>query len=79
MLLLRLLQLPSVPVAEELSAKGYNKRSSEHLNLYGNNDFNKEMHAKYLGHEDINNLKGLKIEMIYNLTSKLQKAYLEID
>ncbi len=50
---------------KELSAKGYNKRSSEHLNLYGNNDFNKEMHAKYLGHEDINNLKGLEVEMIF--------------
>ena len=50
---------------KELSAKGYNKRSSEHLNLYGNKDFNKEMHEKYLGHEDINNLKGLEVEMIF--------------
>ena len=23
------------------------------------------MHAKYLGHEDINNLKGLEVEMIF--------------
>ena len=51
---------------EELSAKGYNKRSSEHLKLYGNNEFNKEMHKKYLGHEDINNLKGLEVEMVFN-------------
>ncbi len=50
---------------KELSAKGYNKRSSEHLNLYGNNDFNKEMHEKYLSHEDINNLKGLEVEMVF--------------
>ena len=50
---------------KELSAKGYNKRSSEHLNLYGNNDFNKEMHEKYLTHEDINNLKGLEVEMVF--------------
>ncbi len=50
---------------KELSAKGYNKRSSEHLNLYGKNDFNKEMHEKYLGHEDINNLKGLEVEMVF--------------
>ncbi len=51
---------------EELSAKGYNKRSSEHLKLYGNNEFNKEMHKKYLGHEDINNLKGLEVETVFN-------------
>ena len=35
------------------------------MKLYGNNDFDKEMHAKYLGHEDINNLKGLEVEMIF--------------
>ena len=50
---------------KELSAKGYNRRSSEHLKLYGNNDFNKEMHEKYLGHEDINNLRGLEVEMVF--------------
>ena len=50
---------------EELAAKGYNNRSSEHLNLYGNNDFDKDIHTKYLGHEDIKNLKGLEIEMIF--------------
>ena len=50
---------------KELAAKGYNNRSSEHLNLYGNNDFDKDMHTKYLGHEDIKNLKGLEIEMIF--------------
>ena len=45
---------------KELSAKGYNKRSSEHLKLYGNNDFDKDIHKKYLIHEDINNLKVYK-------------------
>ncbi len=50
---------------KELAAKGYNKRSSEHLNLYGANDFDKEIHANYLTHEDINNLKGLEVEMIF--------------
>ena len=50
---------------KELAAKGYNKRSSEHLNLYGTNDFDKEIHANYLTHEDINNLKGLEVEMIF--------------
>ena len=50
---------------DELSAKGYNKRSSEHLSLYGNNDFSIDMHKKYLAHEDINNLKGLEVDMVY--------------
>ena len=50
---------------KELSAKGYNKRSSEHLKLYGNNDFDKDIHKKYLIHEDINNLKGLEVDLIY--------------
>lgn len=53
---------------KELAAKGYNKRSSEHLNLYGNKAFNKEIHTKYLGHENINNLKGLEVEMIFKWT-----------
>tara|TARA_B110000116_G_C16652392_1_gene497945 strand:+ start:136 stop:831 length:696 start_codon:yes stop_codon:yes gene_type:complete len=39
-----------------------NDRSCEHL---GTKDFDKEMHQKYLNHIDINNLKGLEIEMIY--------------
>ena len=50
---------------KELSAKGYNKRSSEHLKLYGNHDFDKETHSNYLAHEDINNLKGLEVELIF--------------
>ena len=50
---------------KELSAKGYNKRSSEHLNLYGDHNFNKETHRNYLAHEDINNLKGLEVELIF--------------
>jgi hypothetical protein len=44
---------------------GQNERSSKHLNLYGSNDFNKSDHKKYLAHEDINNLKGLKILKVY--------------
>ncbi len=50
---------------EELAAKGYNKRSSEHINLYNKKPFNKNTHDKFLKHEDIENLKGLEIEMIY--------------
>jgi len=51
---------------EELNFKpkpGQNERSKKHL---GKEEFNKEMHEKHLKHIDINNLKGLKIEMIYN-------------
>ena len=44
---------------------GQNKRSSEHLNLYGNNDFDKDIFMKYLSHENLKNLKGLEIEMIF--------------
>jgi hypothetical protein len=42
---------------------GQNDRSSEHL---GDEDFDKKIHEQYLAHIDINNLKGLKVEMIYN-------------
>ena len=50
---------------KELAAKGYNKRSSEHLNLYGKHDFDQEIHKSYLSHEDINNLKGLEVDLIF--------------
>ena len=42
---------------------GQNDRSCEHL---GNKEFDKEIHKKYLTHIDINNLKGLEVEFIYN-------------
>tara|TARA_B110000014_G_C20079072_1_gene563587 strand:- start:328 stop:1023 length:696 start_codon:yes stop_codon:yes gene_type:complete len=42
---------------------GQNDRSCKHL---GSDPFDKEIHKKYLAHIDINNLKGLEIEMIYN-------------
>ena len=54
---------------EELKKKnlsyGQNKRSSEHLKLYGNKPFDKKMHEHYLKHENIENLKGLEVETIY--------------
>ena len=49
----------------ELKANGFNKRSSEHIQMYGKKKFDKEFHKKYLKHENINNLKGLEVEMIY--------------
>ena len=51
---------------DELNFKpkpGQNYRSCEHL---GEKEFDQEMHKKYLNHIDINNLKGLEIELIYN-------------
>ena len=39
-----------------------NDRSCEHL---GQGDFDKEIYQRYLTHIDINNLKGLKVELIY--------------
>ena len=50
---------------DELNFKpkpGQNHRSCEHL---GSKEFDKEMHKKYLTHIDINNLKGMEVEMIY--------------
>ena len=40
-----------------------NDRSCEHLR---EGEFDKEIHQQYLTHIDINNLKGLKIELIYH-------------
>ena len=50
---------------KSLNQRGRNKRSSEHINMYNKKDFNKIEHEKYLAHENINNLKGLKILMVY--------------
>jgi len=50
---------------EELKFKpkaDQNDRSDKHL---GEKEFDKEMHKKYLSHLDINNLKGMEIEFIY--------------
>ena len=54
---------------EELKRKnlnyGQNRRSSEHLKLYGDKPFDKKIHEKYLKHESVDNLKGLEVELIY--------------
>ena len=42
--------------------KGQNERSCEHL---GKGEFDSEIHKKYLNHIDINNLSGLKVELVY--------------
>jgi len=44
---------------------GQNKRSSEHLDMYTKKDFDRNIHKKFLIHEDIKNLKGLEVAMIY--------------
>ena len=41
---------------------GQNERSREHL---GTGAFDREIHQKYLAHLDINNLNGLKVELVY--------------
>ncbi len=50
---------------QELKAKGYNKRSSEHLNLYNKKPFDKKIYQKYLKHEEIANLQGMEVELVY--------------
>ena len=50
---------------EELKFKpkaDQNDRSNQHL---GEKEFDKEIHKKYLSHLDINNLRGMEIEYIY--------------
>jgi len=52
--------------SDELKFKpkeGQNDRSCEHL---GDKKFDKDLHMKYLSHIDINNLKGMEIEYVYN-------------
>ncbi len=44
---------------------GQNKRSNIHLRMFGDKDFDKNIHKKYLNHENIDNLKGLEVELIY--------------
>ena len=44
---------------------GQNKRSNVHLKIYGDKPFDKNIHQEYLQHENINNLKGLEVELIY--------------
>ena len=44
---------------------GQNKRSSEHIGLYGNKPFDKHLHKKFVNHEKIENLVGLDVELIY--------------
>ena len=51
--------------ADELKFKpgpGQNERSREHL---GTEEFDTTIYNKYLTHIDINNLKGLKVELVY--------------
>ena len=50
---------------KELKAKGYNKRSSEHLRIFKGQKFDKKKHKRYLKHENIKNLTGLEIDIVY--------------
>ena len=44
---------------------GQNKRSSEHIGMFGERVFDETIHKKYLNHEKIDNLTGLEVELIY--------------
>ena len=44
---------------------GQNFRSSEHLKMFKAKPFDQESHKKFLKHEDIENLSGLEIDLIY--------------
>jgi hypothetical protein len=44
---------------------GQNKRSSEHIGLYGDKSFDEQAHLKYLNHEKIENLIGLEVDLVY--------------
>ena len=44
---------------------GQNKRSSEHLGMFGDKPFDAKIHKNYLAHENIDNLVGLEVELIY--------------
>ena len=44
---------------------GQNKRSSEHIGMYGDKPFDEKLFKKYLNHEKIENLFGLEVELIY--------------
>ena len=44
---------------------GQNFRSSDHLAMYEKKSFHKEDYEKYLKHENIENLSGLEIDLVY--------------
>ena len=42
------------------------RKSSAHIKLGESKKFDPEIHKKYLAHEDINNLRGLEVEFIFD-------------
>lgn len=44
---------------------GQNKRSNEHIGMFGEKPFDEQLYKKYLNHEKIENLIGLEVELIY--------------
>ena len=44
---------------------GQNFRSSKHLDIYEKKPFNQDQYNKYLKHENIENLSGLEIDLVY--------------
>ena len=62
---LLILQLIKNELAMKNLNYGQNKRSSEHIGMFGNKPFDRELHQKYLNHEKIENLIGLEVDLIY--------------
>ena len=54
---------------DELKVKnlkyGQNFRSSKHIDIYNKKPFDREIHEKYLKHENIKNLAGLEVDLVY--------------
>ncbi len=55
--------------SDELSVRklnyGQNKRSNKHIGMFGDKPFSSDDHKKYLGHEKLDNLLGLEIDLVY--------------
>ncbi len=45
--------------------KGKNERSDQHLKIFSGKSFDKNNYERFLKHEEIENLKGLEIEYVY--------------
>tara|TARA_B110000285_G_C15028649_1_gene565531 strand:+ start:334 stop:1050 length:717 start_codon:yes stop_codon:yes gene_type:complete len=45
--------------------KGKNERSDQHLKIFSGKSFDKKNYERFLKHEEIENLKGLEIEYVY--------------
>ena len=54
---------------------GQNKRSSEHIGMFGDEPFDKQTHEKYLKHEKIENLTGLEMVVHFVVLQAIIESY----